>query len=413
MTDQSRRQFLQTSAATIGAAGLVSTVGLGNVGAQQTEELPAYAEFVPTGDEFLSQRGELELGTYRLEAQVELFGQVSTSESIPLQFEPFVYSTLLLQFWEFFQGTNLAEPVFGSLSEFTALDDISEVDTSNVPAERHVLIGRATSLYLGPFDIDTIQQRVDESDATETSQSGLYEYPNGAIVTWGDGYLLIGANVDQVAAIQQTGDGLDQPRYEQSSELETLLRAVDHGGHTLTRLTSDGTLSVGEYGQGLDHSPLEGTSGYIGTLSYDSDATEFSATTVARYPDESSVATERISGLIERELDSNVTTDGRSVRLTASYDRDEAGLAPDDGSDDGTDDGDDNQDDGSDDGTDDGTNDGDGSDGGTSETDDGTDSDGSESSDDGGPGFGVGTALSSLGGAGYLLTRRFGSENEE
>ncbi|WP_436901921.1 twin-arginine translocation signal domain-containing protein [Halovenus halobia] len=409
MTDQSRRQFLQTSAATVGAAGLVSTVGLGTVSAQQTGELPAYAEFVPTGDEFLSQRGELELGTYRLDAQVDLFGQVSTAESIPLQFEPFVYSTLLLQYWEFFGGTNLAEPVFGSLSDFTALDDISEVDSSNIPAERHVLIGRATSLYLGPFDLDTIQQRVDESDATETSQSGLYEYPNGAIVTWGDGYLLIGANVDQVAAIQQTGDGPDQPRYEQSSELETLLRAVDHGGHTLTRLTSDGTLSVGEYGQGLDHSPLEGTSGYIGTLSYDSEATEFSATTVARYPDQSSVATDRISGLIERELDSNVTTDGRSVRLTASYDRAEAGLAPDENSDDGTDDGDDNQDDGSQDDTD-------GSDGATNETDDGTDQstgDGSESSDDGGPGFGIGTALSSLGGASYLLARRFGSEDEE
>lgn len=405
MTGQSRRQFLQSSAATVGAAGLVSTVGLAGATTQQAS-VPAYAEFVPTGDFVLSQRGELELGTYTLDAQVELFGQVSGSDSIPLQFEPFVYSTLLLNFWEFFDGTNLAEPVFGSLSEFTALDDISEVDTSDVPAERHTLIGRATSLYLGPFDLDTIQRRVDEGDATETSQSGLYEYPNGAIVTWGDGYLLIGANVDQVAAIQQTGDGPDQPRYEQSSELETLLRAVDHSGHTLTRLTDDGTLSVSEHGQSLDHSPLEGTSGYIGTLSYDNEATEFAATTVARYPDEQSVTGDRLGEMVVQELDSNLTTDGRSVRVTASYDRTEAGLAPDEDSDGQN--GDDSQSDGQD--------STDGSDSGTNETtDDGTSQqtgDDSGSSDDGGPGFGIATALSSLGGAGYLLARRVG-ENEE
>ncbi len=410
MTDQSRRQFLQTSAATLGAAGL-ATAGLGSASAQQTGDLPAYAEFVPTGDSILSSRGELELGTYSLDAQVELFGQVSGSDSIPLQFEPFIYSTLLLQFWQFLGRTELSEPVVGSLSNFNALEDVSEVDASNVPAERHTLIGN-TSLYSGPFDLDTIQQRVDESDATETSQSGIYEYPTGEIVTWGDGYLLLGASVEQVAAIQQTGDGSAQPRYEQDAELETLLRAVEHGGHTLTRLTNDGTLKVSEYGQTLDHSPVEGATGYIGTLNYDSNATEFTATTVARYPDEASVATDRISGMIVKELDSNITTEGRSVRLTASYDRAEAGLAPDDSGDDGTDDGQDDGDDSQSDDGDDGT---DGTDGGTNGTDDGTtqqDSDGSESSDDGGPGFGIGTALSSLGGAGYLLARRVGNNEE-
>lgn len=408
MTDQSRRQFLQTSAATVGAAGLISTVGLGTASAQQGE-LPAYAEFVPTGDLILSRRGELELGTYRLDAQIELFGQVSGSDSIPLQFEPFIYSTLLLEFWQFLGRTDLAEPVFGPLSDFTALDDISEVEAEGVPAERHTLIG-TTSLYSGPFDRDEIDSRVQDSDATETSESGIYEYPTGEIVTWGEGYLLLGASVEQVAAIQQTGDGPEQPRYEQSSELDTLLRAVEHSGHTLTRLTNDGTLSVSEYGQSLDHSPLEGTTGYIGTLSYDSDTTEFSATTVARYPDEQSVATDRISGMIVQERDSNVTTDSRSVRLTASYDRAEAGLAPDDTNDDGTDDTQDDDDDSQSD--DDGQDSADGTD---EDGDSGMDQqmDDSESSDDGSPGFGVATALSSLGGAGYLLARRLGRKNEK
>jgi PGF-CTERM protein len=407
MTDQSRRQFLQTSAATVGAAGLVSTVGLASA---QQSSLPAYAEFVPTGEGILSDRGELELGTYTLDAQIELFGQVQGSDSIPLQFEPFVYSTLLLEFWQFLGRANIAEEIMGSLSDFTVLDDINNVDASSVPAERHTLIG-TTSLYSGPFDIEAIESAVQESEGTETSVSGIYEYPTGEIVTWGEGYLLLGASVDQVAAIQRTGDGPDQPRYEQSPELETLLTAVDHGGHTLTRLTDGGTLNVSEYGQSLDHSPLEGTTGYIGTLSYDSDATEFSATTVARYPGEGSVTADRLSEMIVQELNSNVTTDGRSVRVTASYDRAEAGLAPDDSDDQNSDDDGQNGDDGQSDGGD-GT---DGGDGGTNEADDGSDQqsgDGSESSDDGGPGFGVATALSSLGGAGYLLTRRLG-ENEK
>lgn len=408
MTEQSRRQFLQSSAATVGAAGLVSTVGLAGATAQQAS-VPAYAEFVPTGDFVLSQRGELELGTYTLDAQIELFGQVSGSDSIPLQFEPFIYSTLLLEFWQFLGRANLAEEILGSLSEFTVMDDISDVEASGVPAERHTLIG-TTSLYSGPFDIGAIESAVQESDATETGTNGIYEYPTGEIVTWGEGYLLLGASVDQVAAIQQTGDGPDQPRYEQSPELETLLAAVDHDGHILTRLTDDGTLSVSEYGQSLDHSPLEGTTGYIGTLSYDSDATEFAATTVARYPDEQSATENRLGEMVVQELDSNLSTDGRSVRVTASYDRADAGLAPDGDND--SQNGDDNQSDDGDqsDGQDDGSN------GDTNDTiDDGMDQqsdDGPESSDDGGPGFGIATALSSLGGAGYLLARRVG-ENEE
>lgn len=384
MTEQSRRQFLQTSTGAVGAAGLVSTVGLTSATPHQSS-VPAYAEFVPTGDLILLRRGELELGTYTLDAQIALFGQIQGSDSIPLQFEPLIYSTLLLEFWQLLGRANIGEEILGSLSDFTVVDDINDVSASNVPAERHTLIG-TTSLYSGPFDIGAIESAVQESDASETSTSGIYEYPTGEIVTWGEGYLLLGTSVDQVAAIQQTGDGPDQPRYEQNPELATLLRAVDHGGHTLTRLTDDGTLSVSEYGQGLDHSPLEGTTGYIGTLSYDSDATEFSATTVARYPDEGSAATDRLGEMVVQELDSNVTTEGRTARVTASYDRAEAGLAPDDTSDGSG-------------GTDNTTNDT--ADGGMDQQ-----SGDSESADDGGPGFGAATALSSLGGAGYLLKRR-------
>ena len=64
--------------------------------------------------------------------------------------------------------------------------------------------------------------------------------------------------------------------------------------------------------------------------------------------------------------------------------------------------------------------DADGGDGDGNETGDGDETgdgnetdDGNESGDGSGPGFGVGTALASLGGAGYLLKQRLGSDDTE
>lgn len=408
MNQQSRRQFIGSSAVALGVAGGLGTGITSGFGAVQDGEIPAFAEWIPEGEIILNQQGELGMGTYTFESQLELFGEVSAGGQRPFQFEPFVYTAGMIRLWRALTVTDLAEPILGSLNDAQSAGD---VDPSGVPAERHLLIDR-TSVYTGSFDTDAIAESVQNSDATETQFDGVYEYPNTAVIAWGDGYLIQGdsQNVEQVAAIRNTGDGDQTARYENTPDLEQLLRAVDHSGQTVLRLTDDGTLSVDQYSEVIDHSPIEGATSYVGTLGYDVEATEFDATSVLLYPDEGSVDTELISGIITSELSQEITADGRSVRVTARYDRADVGFDIDD-SDDSTDgedgiDGDDSTD-GDD--TSDGTDGSDGEDGMDGQNDSNS-TDGEDSSDGSGPGFGLMTGLSAVGGAGYLLSQRLGDD---
>lgn len=403
MNEQSRRQFLQSSAVYLGAAGVVGA-GIGQQpAAAQEGNVPAFAEWIPEGDTMLNQQGEIDIGTYTFETQLELFGEVSTRGDTLLQLEPYIYTSSMAGLWQALTQIDLAEPVFGSLVE---AESVEEVDPSSIPVERHTLIGR-TSVYTGPFETDTIAETVQSSDAEETEYDGIYEYSNQAVIAWGEDYLIQGDNqsIEQVAAIRNTGDGDQQPRYESTAELEALLTAVDHSGQTLLRLTDDGTLSTDQYSESIDHSPLAGATSYIGTLDYDSETTEFDATTVIQYPEEGSIDTDQIAEMVTSEISRELTTEGQTVRVTALYNRDDIGYSPDDGDDDGDDtDGEQDGDDGMDDGGSDGQNgtDDQGMDG--SEANESEDD--SDSSDGSGPGFGILSAVSGLGGAGYLLSRR-------
>lgn len=396
MDKQSRRQFIRSSAVAVAATGVLGA-GIGQrAGAAQDSSVPDYAEWIPEGEIILNQQGEIDIRTYTLDAQVKLFAEVSTRGDPLLQLEPFIYTSRMTGLWQILAQVDLAEVVFGSL---VGAERAEDVEPSGIPADRHTLLGR-TSVYAGSFDTDAIAESVRNSDAEETEFAGVYEYPNDAVIAWGDGYLIQGdnQNIEQVAAIRNTGDGDQQPRYENTAELEQLLTAVDHSGQTFLRLTEDGTLNTSQYSDTIDHSPIEGASGYIGTLGYDVDTAEFDATTVIRYPDEGSIDRERISGMVTNALSQEITAEGRSVRVTARYDRDEVGYNPDANSD-----------------TDSET-DGGGTDGNeTQEMDDSdtnTSEDGSESSDGSGPGFGVLSAATGLGGAGYLLSKRLGEDSE-
>jgi hypothetical protein len=403
MHEQSRRQFIQSSAVALGATGVLGA-GIGQQpGGAQENGVPGYAEWIPEGEGILNQQGELEIGTYAFDTQIELFGEVSPGGQQPLQFEPFVYTASMLGLWRALTVVDLAEPVLGSLND---AETAEEADPSGVPADRHVLIGR-TSVYTGSFDTDAIAEAVQNSNTEATEFDRLYEYPeSGAVIAWGDGYLIQGdtRSVEQVATIRDAGDG-DQPaRYENSTELAELLAAVDHSGQTIVRLTGDGTLSTDQYSEAIDHSPLEGATSYIGTLGYDIETAEFDATTVVRYPDQESVDPDRLSEMVTNELSQEVTTDGQSARVTARYARSDVGFdIEDDESDDGDDQNGDDSGNDSDSGQDDQTMD-------DSDTNDSEDD--SESSDGSGPGFGLVTGLSAVGGAGYLLSQRLGDDSE-
>jgi len=375
MNEQSRRQFIRSSAAALGATGVLRAgIGRQMGAAQEAGEIPDYAEWIPDGETVLNEQGELVVGTYTFDALVELFGEVSAGDQRPLQFEPFLYTASMIRIWPILTRIDLADQILGSLNESGSA---AEVDRSEIPADRHILLGR-TSVYTGSFDTDAIAQTVEESDAQETEFDGVYEYDNTAVIAWGDGYFIQGntQGVDQVAAIRNTGDGDRQPRHDSNDEFQQLLGAVDHSTQTLIRRTDDDTLSTDRYSGSIDHSPLAGATSYIGTLSYDVDTTEFDATTVIRYPDQGSIDPDQISEMVTNERSQEITRDGRTVRVTARYASEDVDF--------------------------DVSNDQNGA--------NNTDQDSENSSDGSGPGFGLVTGLSAVGGAGYLLSQRLGDE---
>lgn len=407
MNEQSRRQFMQSSAVALGAAGVVGA-GIGQQTATAQEgSIPAFAEWVPEGDAVLNQQGELFVTTYTIEGQFEWFGEVRPGDEILLQFEPFVFTTSNLRRWQVLTASNLGEPVLGSL---IGSEDLANADPSNVPAERHTVVGR-TSVYTGEFDTDSIAQAVQDSSAEETETDGVYQYPtSGAVIAWGEGYLIQGATREEVALVRDTGDGDQSPRYEGSTDLQELFSAVEHDAQTLLRFIDSGTLAVDQYNDTIEYSPLDGALGYVSTLGYDSETAEFDATTVIRYPEGATVDTDQVAGMVTNELSREITTEEQSVRVTAQYNRDDIGFSTDDGDDsDGSeDDNGDNTDDGTDNGGSGGQNDTDDQSMDGSESNESEDD--SDSSDGSGPGFGILSAVSGLGGAGYLLSRRLGDD---
>jgi hypothetical protein len=455
----SRRGFLRTSAAVVSLAGLGAAGGAGFRGVEataQAADVPSYADFVPADGQFVAENGAVEVGSFDIGTYLEALrteGDGEGSETVPFQLEP------------------LPLNVFAGSTSFALLEQLGfggPIPVVSAPAEEAISdlnTDRVTSIvdvtvYAGSYDTDAIAGTVEESDLTESDTSGVFVGPDPRFggtqadqvvaVTWTSEYVISGPSVDLVATVDDTAQGQAPRLHEQNETVARQFADAGHGAFTTTSFTSDPPLQVNEDNAqfGIDYSPVETAQlqGYTQSLAVDLDDAVITATTVFSHESEAAVDEDVLSAVGSETGESTLSRDGRFVTVESTYpdvipedsgDGTDDGGAGDGGGDDGTGDGggddgtgdgggddgagdgdgdddgtgdgggDDGSDGGMDDGADDGS-DGDGDDGGT---DDGSDGDGDGGSGDGlGPGFGPLSALTGLGGAGYLLSQRLGAD---
>lgn len=457
--DLPRRRFLQTSVAAVTAAGL----GLSGSAAAQMGSVPRYADFVPDDDRFVLNNSAIRFSGLDLQAYFDLLAttadndqQNGESETIPFQFEPQLSAILgstsafvlygELEIEQSILGATLAEnesqPDPADFPDDSPTDQMVAI---SLPRAENQVASFGAQVSLGSYDADSIATAVEESDYTESDIDGIFVGSDPRVggtqsdaevaIAWSSEYVISARSPELVQTIEAAGQGQSPRLYEQNDAVARQLSGAGGGDFQTTYISRSGELQLSRADQAfnIDYSPVQNgqIQGYSGSFSYDIEAGTASAVTVFSHPSAGAVDQSAFSsvGTSGDATNRNLSTSGRFVTIEASYQL-PSFDGSDDGSDDGTDDGSDDgtdsssDDSSSDDSTDDSTSDDSTSDDSTSDdsssdsdsdsgSTDGSDSEsdssddgGSSSSDDGGPGFGLVSALTGLGGAGYLLKRR-------
>lgn len=449
MEQFNRRRFLRATAVGASAIGTATAVtGSSAATSWQTGDVPAYADWVPAVDDVRSETGNLEVGHLEIDPLLELFAlddgeddDEEEDEDPSLVVESFTIPAFVAVFeWPFLSQLGLDEPVLGGNPD----EELESGELLGGPAETQTIIGSDTSVYLGEFDTDAIAAAVDEQDFEEV-EDGIFQIEEAGVsqvIAWGEEYVLFGMDPDRIARVREAGTGDRDSWPDVEPDLSTILARGSGGDFIFTRYAFEDELTIQDEDVelfGFDYSPVETAKGYTQSARFDLDEQTFEATMALVYASEDRIDTGRLDPIGAGATDRDLTVDGRFVTIQMLFteqfpggidraDFDGREDTDDQQDDDGTDDengtGDDtdgtgDDTDGSDDdtdGTDDDT-DGTGDDGtGDDETEDEdtqqTDDEEINDSDDDGAGFGVMAALSGVGGAAYVLSRRLGREKE-
>lgn len=468
-----RRRFLQTSAAAVAVAGL----GLSGSAAAQTGSVPGYADFVPDDDRLVLNNGAIRFSSLRLEAYFELLATVQNNEqqnngqeteTTPFQFEPQALSIFgSISAFALYGELNIEEQIIGAAlsqtqeqvnpEEFPDDSPTDQVLAISLPRTENQVASFGAQISIGSYDADSIATAVEESGFTESDTDGIFVGSDPRIggtqtdaevaIAWSSEYVISARSVDLVGTIEAAAQGQSPRLYEQNDTVARQLSGAGGGDFQTTYISRSGELQLSQADQAfnIDYSPVQDAQiqGYTGSFSYDIETGTASAITVFSHPSAGAVDQSAFSsvGTSEGAANRNLSISGRFVTIETSYevpnlDGDDGSDGGDDGSDSGSDDGGDGSDSGSDDGTDgsdsgsddsgDGSNgdsddgdmdnndsSGDGDGGSDSNDDTDSESDDSESSDDSGPGFGILSAVTGLGGAGYILKRRLEHDDLE
>ncbi len=442
-TNMSRRRLLQTSAG-------VLAVGLGATGSgtAQIGSVPGYADYVPAEvDEIVLQDGSVELASVDLRALFELLiassdqqEEEGDSEAVRLQFEPQVLGIFsAVTPLSLYEQVGLSDvlPAAAAGSQQSAPEEVPDLMTDRITSLSTTTAGAGAAVATGSYDPGAVGSALDDGPLEPSDTTGVYvgddprfggtQQDVQLAVAWSDQHIITGPSVDLVTTIAATGMG-NRPRlHEQNGDLARQLSTAGNGPFTTTSYSPSGTLQINQQNTFfVDYSPLENATlkGYTQSNRTDLAAGEISAVSVFNHPTAGDASESSLSGVGEGADERSASTDGRYVTIEAVYrgeipaqeddsssdDSSSDDSTDDSSSDDSTDDGTDSTDDGTDstdDSTDDSSSDSDsGSTDGSESESDGSGDDGSASSDDGGPGFGLVSALTGLGGAGYLLKRR-------
>lgn len=446
MRDTSRRQFLRASAAVVPLVGAGTSVGATNRRLAQTRTLqqqgvPGYADWIPADDIILDENDEVTVGSFDVRAMLETFaaddeGGDESDEPTPLPIEGFFFNVLAAAFgWGSLDEVGLSEPIIGQ--ESRAATENPSLD--GVPADRQTSVGD-TSVYTGSFDTDEFETIVEDEAFAETDSPGVYRFETffgEEFVTWEEGYVAVSSTLEELQAVVAAGTGDAASRHRESTDLEQLLASGGQGDFVFARFTEAESLTFDQEGEDdffqLDYSPLEGVQGYAHSNWVDIEAEQLDAVTVAGFASEDGIDMDRLGQIGADATQQDISRNGRFVTIETRYEGEALTGTPDDdtsgddnttddASDDDTGDDDTSSDDTTDDDTDgdDNTTDGETGDDDTSDDDagdeemDGNDTSGDDTGGDDadGAGFGVIAALSSIGGAGYMLSRRLGPSDE-
>jgi hypothetical protein len=440
--------------------------------------VPGYADYVPAEvEEIVLQNGSVELASVNLTRLFELLVASSDqeeeegdSEAARLQFEPQVLGifsavTPLSLYDQIGLGDVL--PAAAAGSQQSAPEEVPDLMTDRITSVSTTAMGSGIAVATGSYDPGALASALDQGPLEPSDTSGVYvgddprfggtQQDVQVAVTWSDQYIISGPSVALVTTIAATGAG-NRPRlHEQNGDLARQLSAAGNGPFTTTSYSPSGTLQINQENTFfVDYSPIENVTlkGYSQSTTTDLAAGEINAISTFNHPSSGDASESALSGVGEGAAERSVSSDGRYVTIESVYrgeipaqeddtsddsssDEDSSGdgtsddsSSDEDSSGDGTSDDSSSDEDSSGDGSDDSSSDSDSgsTDGSGSESDSsgddsgssddggsgGSSDDGSGSSDGGGPGFGLVSALSGLGGAGYLLKQRLddGSDGE-
>lgn len=434
MQETDRRTFLRSSAVAACGLGVASTA---NALPTTQTDIPEYADWID--DEVLRESNPDSADgvvCIDVETTIDLLefstGQDQDENLIldaPPSALPYVAASFLAAFsWNAtLSQWGIAKHVLGAERIFNQENSTVEVNPDTVPSDRHLVYGNP-SVYLGSYDTDAIETAVEETDGVEESDTaGIYRgatsFDEAWFFTWSEDVVIVADEIESIERIQAAGNGERPRRHEEDPTFARLLR--NGGDRELVELSRNES-GQAQYSQvdleGIDTTPYEDDLfGFVAGNDIDIAGTEIDATVGIVHTALDDIDKADIERLGADATERDERRDGRFVAVTMTFSGDNwfYGIDPDELR------------------------------GGSTPTSTPTptatptptrtptptptpeatptttatatsddmstptaDDDEGSSSDGGGPGFGLLTAATGLGGASYLLRRRL-DENDE
>jgi len=296
-----------------GQTGVLSSGG--------TRQIPACADWVPdpaeTGESAPVQAVYSAATSAVLEAPTGT-GTPGANEtgapSDPILVNPAVAGATVTFAWLELDDVGLADPVLGPAA------GNGSADPAEVPTDRTLVVGAETQVYLGSFG-DGVADAVDDGPYTEVD-GGTYVHEDvGTAVTWTDGAVVVGPDVDRVETVAGAGTGEVPRHHDTTADYGWLLDTAGQGGLTVAAYSFEGPFPEGGDADdsGEDYSMFAGATGFAQSATLAGG--EFaSATTGVAYESADAVRRDRLASALGTDAaDRTVEQSENRITLRATY----------------------------------------------------------------------------------------------
>jgi hypothetical protein len=338
MQETKRRTFLRNSAVAVCGLGVAASPTAGALPADQND-VPEYADWID--DEVLREANpdsadsvvciDIETIIDLFEFTSELDQDEDLTTDTPPSGLPLVAASLLAGF--FWNATlvqwGIAEHVLGAERIFDQQNSTIEANPDTVPSDRHLVYGNL-SVYLGSYDTDTIETTVEETDGvTESDTAGIYtgatSFDEAWFFTWSEDAVIVADEIETVERIQAAGNGERSRRHEEDPTFARLLR--NGGDRELVELSRNesGQAQYSQTGpEGIDTTPYEDDLfGFIAGNDIDVGGREIDATVGIVHTSEDDIDEADIERLGAGTTERNERRDGAFVVVTMTFSGDD------------------------------------------------------------------------------------------